>query len=137
MSDMYFQALVGGLILGAGAILLMLTLGKVAGISGIAYSAVSSFNTKNLWRWAFLFGLVIAPLITSTMGYSIPSDISASPMLMAIAGLLVGLGSKIGSGCTSGHGICGIGRLSKRSIVATLTFMGTAILTVALVRHLI
>lgn len=137
MSDIYFQALVGGLLLGAGAVMLMLTLGKVAGISGIAYSAISSFSLKNLWRWAFLIGLIIAPFFTAPMGYSLPTDISASPILMVVAGLLVGIGTKIGSGCTSGHGICGIGRLSKRSIIATITFMATALITVAIVRHLI
>jgi uncharacterized membrane protein YedE/YeeE len=137
MNDLYLQALAGGALLGLGAILLMLTLGKIAGISGITHAAITSLATENYWRWAFLLGLIAAPLLSAPFGFSLPKDVPASYGTLAIAGLLVGLGTRIGSGCTSGHGICGIGRLSKRSFVATGTFMLTAIITVTFVRHLL
>ena len=137
MNDIYIQALIGGMLLGIGAVVLMLTLGKVAGISGILFTSLTSIKSQNHWRWAFLLGLIIAPLITSPFGFSLPTDITSPPILIIIAGLIVGIGTKIGSGCTSGHGICGMGRLSNRSILATLTFMFTAFLTVGIIKHLI
>lgn len=137
MKDIYLQALSGGALIGFASMLLMLTIGKVAGISGIAFNAIRTGVDGKGWRWAFLIGLFIAPLITNQLGYSLPNNIPGSLSLLAFAGLLVGIGTKIGAGCTSGHGICGIGRLSKRSIVATLTFMGTAIATVTVVKHLL
>ena len=132
MNDTYLQALAGGALLGTGAILLMLTLGKIAGISGITFRAMTSAPGKAPWRWAFLLGLVTAPALTQGFGYGLPTSMELDPTIMAISGLLVGIGTKIGAGCTSGHGICGIGRLSARSITATLTFMLTALVTVAI-----
>lgn len=137
MHEIYLQALLGGALIGTAAILLMLTLGKVAGISGIAFNAIHPDSSDKLWRWSFLVGLIGAPIITSLFGYSIPASIESDVTTLGIAGLIVGIGTKMGAGCTSGHGICGIGRLSKRSIIATLTFMSTAFITVAVMKHLI
>lgn len=133
----FIQAFIGGMLIGAGAVTLMLFNGRIAGISGIAYGALSNFNTEGLWRWAFILGLIIAPLVTSLWGFTLPEVIPASLTTLAIAGLLVGFGTRLGSGCTSGHGICGLARLSKRSMVATFTFMASAIITVSVIRHLV
>lgn len=137
MPELYIQALLGGALIGLGAALLMLTLGKIAGISGITHSAITSLSKDNYWRWAFLIGLIVAPLLSAPFGFTLPDTVPVSYITLAIGGLLVGVGTRIGSGCTSGHGICGIGRLSKRSIVATCTFMLTAIITVTLMRHVV
>ena len=137
MENIYLQAFVGGLLIGVAALLLMLFNGRVAGISGITQRAFSSLAPANWWRWLFLAGLIVAPLITSLIGFGLPTNIPVDLEQLAIAGLVVGIGTSYGSGCTSGHGICGIGRLSKRSLVATLTFMLSAIVTVAIVNHVI
>lgn len=125
------SALLGGAIIGSGALLLMLTLGRVAGISGITSSALFQSEGRS-WRLAFVAGLLAGPLLVSLLW----ADFSfATPELgwqVVVAGLLVGVGTGIGSGCTSGHGICGIGRLSKRSIVATLIFMAAGFLIATL-----
>ena len=131
------QALFGGALIGLGAIMLMLTLGKIAGISGITFNALRPGSVDKSWRWAFILGLIVAPLITQSFGFGLPRGIEMDLSLMALAGLLVGIGTKMGSGCTSGHGICGIGRLSKRSILATVIFMLSAFSTVGIVKHLI
>jgi len=137
MESIYLQAFVGGLLIGAAALILMLFNGRIAGISGITHGAITSLATENWWRWLFLVGLIVAPVITALFGYGLPTSIPVDLELLAIAGLIVGFGTHYGSGCTSGHGICGIGRLSKRSIVATCTFMLSAIVTVAIVNHVI
>ena len=137
MKDIYLQAFFGGALLGLGAFLLLYINGKIAGISGITFQAISSLKSENRWRWYFLIGLIGSGLVASIANFGLPSNISIPIPILVIAGLLVGVGTKIGSGCTSGHGICGIGRLSKRSIAATLIFMSTAIVTVALVRHVV
>lgn len=133
----YTLPLAGGLLIGLAATLLLLLLGRVAGISGILWSTVSA-QPDNLWRWTFLVGLVAGPWAFHTL--------TATPLPVAsglqwwwavVGGLLVGFGTKLGSGCTSGHGVCGIGRLSLRSLVATVTFMLTGIATVFVVRHLL
>ena len=133
MPEIFIQALIGGAMLGAGALLLMLTLGKIAGISGITAGALLPKGSERGWKLAFLVGLIIAPILTSQLGFGLPEALPGSSIALAIAGLLVGFGARLGSGCTSGHGICGIGRLSKRSIVATITFMSAAIVTVTVV----
>lgn len=116
------SALFGGALIGLGALLLMAGLGRIAGISGIVSQALFNHEDRS-WRLAFLAGLIIGPvilgLLVSDLQYSTP-DLNGTTLL---AGLLVGLGTAWGSGCTSGHGICGIGRLSLRSIIATLVFM--------------
>lgn len=129
------NALVGGLLIGAAAVALLYFLGRVAGISGIVWSAVSG-QADNSWRWLFLLGLLLGPLLFH-LGTSTPHPVASPlPWWQALTGgLLVGIGTRLGSGCTSGHGVCGIGRLSSRSLVATLTFMLTGIITVYLLRH--
>ncbi len=128
--ETYLIPLVGGLLIGSAAVLMMLVLGRIAGISGIIWGAVSG-QPEIGWRWLFLAGLPLgAWLYHLASGSPFPLP-SAQPMWVAAAGgLLVGIGVKLGSGCTSGHGVCGIGRLSIRSIVATAVFMGTGIATV-------
>lgn len=134
--DAFVIPTIGGLLIGGSAVMLLLGLGRIAGISGIVWSAVSS-QPDNAWRWLFILGLLLGPFAyhaVSGMSYPAPS---VQPWWVAvIGGFLVGLGVKLGSGCTSGHGVCGIGRLSMRSLVATLTFMATGIATVFVVNQL-
>lgn len=132
-----FSALLGGVILGVSALLLILFNGKIAGISGIVSRGISQFNRDGIWRWMFILGLIIGPIISGLWQFSLPSQIDVSWPLIIAGGLFVGIGSKLGSGCTSGHGICGIGRFSKRSIVATLVFMLVAVIVVFVVNHLV
>ena len=134
-TDLFVQAFLGGMLIGAGALLLMLFNGRIAGISGITASAFTTKVQEGGWRWAFLAGLIVAPLITATLGYELPDRIPGSLLTLTAAGILVGAGTRLGSGCTSGHGICGLSRLSFRSLIATLLFMGSAIVTVSLVRY--
>ena len=125
--------LAGGLLIGLSSLFLLLTLGRIAGISGIVWGAIS--DPDRSWRWQFVIGLVVGAFtIHALTGRPIPAP-SETPLFMAvIAGTLVGIGTRVGSGCTSGHGVCGIGRRSVRSIVATCTFMATGVVTVALLR---
>lgn len=134
-TDLFLQAFLGGMLIGAGALVLMLFNGRIAGISGITASAFTTKVQEGGWRWAFLAGLIIAPLMTAMAGYTLPDIIPGSLLTLTAAGLLVGAGTRLGSGCTSGHGICGLSRLSFRSLIATLLFMGSAIVTVSLVRY--
>jgi uncharacterized protein len=129
----FVQAALGGILIGLASWLLLASLGRVAGISGIAAGALAPAKgapaEETAWRWAFLVGLVgMGALVTSYMHVPV---IAARPYtLLVIAGLLVGFGTVLGSGCTSGHGVCGLGRRSVRSLVATLVFMGVAMATV-------
>jgi uncharacterized membrane protein YedE/YeeE len=130
------SAAVGGALIGLAAALLMLTTGRIAGISGIFGGCLDFGTSDKGWRMAFIAGLILAPLSAMLVGFPVPMpDMPASWVVIVVAGLLVGFGTKLGSGCTSGHGVCGIARLSPRSIVATGTFMGVAIAVVALTRH--
>jgi len=128
-------SLLGGILIGLAAVLLMGTLGRIAGISGIASSLVTGTSD---WRWraAFVAGLVLAPLclwlVRGDNGLGVPQ---VGWPWMALAGLLVGFGTRLGAGCTSGHGVCGVARLSPRSLVATAVFMVLGMGTVAVVRH--
>ena len=125
--------LAGGLLIGLSSILLLLTLGRIAGISGIVWGALS--DPDRSWRWQFVSGLVAGAFaIHALTGRPIPAPSDAPLFVAVIAGILVGIGTRVGSGCTSGHGVCGIGRRSVRSIVATCTFMATGVVTVALLR---
>ncbi|MGB0937243.1 MAG: YeeE/YedE family protein [Colwellia sp.] len=126
---------IGGAIIGLSALLLFICIGKIAGISGILNSTLSTKQNAKAWQIAFILGLIISPFIAAYLGSSLPTSIDTSWPVLVIAAFLVGFGSSLGNGCTSGHGICGISRLSKRSIVATCTFMLTAGLTVYLVNH--
>lgn len=133
----YTTPLIGGLLIGAAAVALLLFLGRIAGIAGIVWGAISA-QPDNAWRWLFIVGLVLGPLLYHLLAAVPYPPASALPWWQAIAGgLLVGFGVKLGNGCTSGHGVCGIGRLSVRSLVATVTFMATGIATVYVIRHLL
>ena len=131
-----FSALAGGILVGLSAALLLWLNGRVAGISGIAGSLLSPKQGDIAWRLAFLAGLVLAPLVYwAAAPHAIPVEVNASTGLIVVGGLLVGFGTRMGSGCTSGHGVCGLARFSRRSLVATLSFMGAGFVTVFLVRH--
>ena len=125
-----FSAFIGGLFIGLAVILFFVSTGRLAGISGIVNNTLT--NTTNwLSNFLFLFGLILGPIVYAFIfNEDIPFSVTTSQPLIIIGGILVGLGTKIGSGCTSGHGICGISRFSFRSILATLTFMIVAMITV-------
>lgn len=129
-------ALAGGLLIGLAAAVFVLFNGRIAGISGILGGLIKPRNGDIGWRLAFTGGLIGAPVIYSLFWRLPDIHIEANSVTLIIAGLIVGFGTRIGSGCTSGHGVCGISRLSPRSIVATLTFMTMGFVTVFLVRHL-
>ncbi len=132
------SAAVGGGLIGLSAVLLMLLTGRIAGISGILGGLLNPRSGEIGWRVAFIAGLILAPLMAAQLGYAMPSpQMPASWVVIIAAGLLVGFGTRLGGGCTSGHGICGIARFSARSIAATVTFMVVAITTVAVTRHLL
>ncbi len=129
------SACLGGALIGGASALLLYSHRRVAGISGIAAGLLTRWSQESGWRLAFILGLVASGLLYQALGLPLPINIDASPGQLAAAGLLVGFGSRLGGGCTSGHGVCGIARLSPRSIVATLTFMLTAGVVVYLTRH--
>lgn len=130
-------ATLGGVLIGVAAVLLLAVMGRIAGISGIAGSLIRRGVNDRGWRIAFVAGLVIAPwLLWLLRGDSGIGAVQVTMPWMALAGLLVGFGTGVGSGCTSGHGVCGIARLSLRSLLATAVFMAFGIATVYVVRHL-
>ena len=132
------SGLVGGLLIGLAAALLLLLNGRISGISGIVGGLVIPKSSDAGWRAAFVAGLLLgASIYMLTTGGAIPVTMQASLPVLVVAGLLVGFGTRLGSGCTSGHGVCGIARLSSRSIVATAVFFGVAMLTVFLTRHVL
>ena len=132
-----FLSLTGGLLIGAAALLLMVANGRVMGVSGILGGLLGASGAKG-WRVAFLLGAVAAPLLLLQTGLlEIDIEPVASGLWLYGAAFLVGLGTAIGSGCTSGHGICGLSRLSLRSFAAVCTFMATAVITVFVLRHVI
>ena len=132
------SAAIGGALIGLSATLLMLLTGRIAGISGIFGGCLGFGINDKGWRIAFIAGLVLAPLIAVRIGYAMPlPQMPASWIIVIVAGVLVGLGTRLGGGCTSGHGICGIARLSDRSIAATAIFMFAAIVVVAVMRHVL
>ena len=129
-------ALIGGGMIGLAALALMAVKGRVMGISGILGSLIRpDAADSNGWRLAFVAGAMLAPLTLGLFHIDIEITPVASGWVLPLAGLLVGFGAALGSGCTSGHGICGLARLSPRSLVAVITFMLTAVITVYLVRH--
>ena len=132
-----WSALAGGGLIGISVALLILVNGRVAGITGIIGGLFKPIKSDIAWRITFTLGLVIAPILWLLLAPLPEITIDASYNLLVIAGLIVGFGARLGSGCTSGHGVCGISRLSPRSIIATLAFMGTGFLTVFIVRHLL
>ena len=131
------SALIGGLMIGGSAALFLILTGRVAGISGILGGLLQPVRNEVGWRLAFLAGLLLAPLVYAAVAGTMPRvEIAAPTGLLVVAGLLVGMGTRLGAGCTSGHGVCGIGRGSPRSIAATAMFMATAVATVFIARHL-
>jgi len=130
-------ALGGGILIGLAAALLLLANGRIAGISGITGGLLRPARGDVGWRLAFLLGLAGAPLAWLAAGAMPPAQIDHAPALLTLSGLLVGIGTRFGSGCTSGHGVCGIARLSPRSIAATACFMLAGFATVFVMRHVI
>ena len=132
----------GGVLIGLSAVLVMGLFGRIAGITGITMGVVGArvpFKgaPDRDWRLAFMLGLIAAPLLIALLGGTVVQSVPTSLIGMGLAGLLVGLGTSIGSGCTSGHGVCGLARLSVRSMVAVPTFMVTGFVTVYLLRHVL
>lgn len=128
---------VGGILIGLATVALMAVHGRIAGINGITSGFLTTtFNQDWAWRAAFLGGMVASPLILLGLTGQLPEiTVPSSPLLLVVGGFVTGIGTTYGSGCTSGHGVCGMSRLSARSIVATLTFMATSVLTVYFPRH--
>lgn len=132
-----FSALAGGVLIGLAAAAFVLLLGRIAGISGMLGGLIERAADWPL-RLAFVLGLIAAPGAYALLSGSLQvPEITASPLTLVVAGLLVGVGTRYASGCTSGHGVCGLSRLSPRSLVATLTFMAAGFATVFVVRHLL
>ena len=132
------ESLLGGLIIGLAVAILYLMRGNYTGISGIYYNVISVNKSGFLWRFLFITGLIIGPVLLSffsytDLGFEMPNT---NPIIVILGGLLVGYGTQLGSGCTSGHGVCGIGRLSIRSIVGTCVFVGAGVVTVMITRSL-
>ncbi|MFT5487220.1 MAG: putative membrane protein YedE/YeeE [Paracoccaceae bacterium] len=131
-----FAGLGGGLLIGAAASLFVLIYGRVLGISGILGGFFGGTREEIFFRLALLAGIVIAPLLLTSVGTNLPDlTVSSSVPMLVVAGLLVGFGTRLGNGCTSGHGVCGLARASRRSVVATVIFFATAAFTVYAVRH--
>ena len=129
---------IGGLMIGLAAALFLLFNGRIAGISGILGGALSLPKNDFAWRAAFLAGLILGPLLVRAVSTAHPPlQVTDAPLLLIVAGLLVGFGTRLGGGCTSGHGVCGLARFSQRSVAATVIFFVTAAVTVFVVRHLV
>ena len=134
-----WASLLGGVLIGLSAVMVMALFGRIAGIAGIAQGALAlpGAARDRDWRWAFLAGLVVAPLAVMALGGTVAQTVPANLPGMALAGLLVGTGTALGSGCTSGHGVCGLARLSGRSLAAVATFMTAGFATVFVLRHIL
>ncbi len=133
--ETYTEALRGGVLIGVATWILLAGVGRVGGISSITSGVLTSQRQSSLWRWAFLLGLVGGGAVFAWMLGAPPVEARSFVMLVP-AGFLVGFGTVLGSGCTSGHGVCGLGRRSQRSLVAVLVFMATGVFTVLLVSHM-
>lgn len=132
-----WASLAGGMLIGLAAAMFILLNGRIAGISGIIGGLLRPARGDVLWRVAFITGLIVAPLVYANAFTLPPVEVNASVAMLVVAGLLVGVGTRYGSGCTSGHGVCGLSRRSPRSLVATLAFMASGFLTVYVTRHLL
>lgn len=132
-----WASLAGGVLLGLAVAMFVLLNGRVLGISGIVGGLLRPARGDAGWRLAFLAGLLLAPAVWGLFAPPVLPRFSAGPALLVLAGLLVGWGTRHGSGCTSGHGVCGLARLSPRSLVATVAFMATGLATVFVLRHLV
>jgi uncharacterized membrane protein YedE/YeeE len=131
------MSLLGGVLIGISSALFILANGRIAGISGILGGLLSRRPGDMIWRVAFLLGLIAAPAAIFGLTGPLTATIEANTEVLVIAGLLVGIGTRYGAGCTSGHGVCGLSRLSPRSLVATLAFMGAGMAIVFVMRHLL
>lgn len=136
-----WSSLAGGVLIGLAAALMVVLLGRIAGISGILGGLLqrATWGSMRQWGWraAFVAGMLLAPLLWQMFAPLPAMQMPSNPMLIIIAGLLVGFGTRLGSGCTSGHGVCGLSRLSIRSLAATLMFMATGVATVFIMRHVV
>jgi uncharacterized membrane protein YedE/YeeE len=132
-----WSSLAGGIMIGAAAAMLVLLNGRIAGVSGIIGGVLRPAGGDMAWRFAFIAGLLVAPVAYRLLGSPSPPTIEAGYPVLLLAGLLVGAGTRYGSGCTSGHGVCGLSRLSPRSLAATLAFMLAGFATVFAARHLL
>ena len=132
------SALIGGALIGLSAVLLMAFNGRIAGLSGIFSGTIFAEPGDRSWRWFFVIGLILGPAIyLLTLGHWPPFTLNASLPLIISGGVLVGFGTRLGSGCTSGHGVCGLSRLSPRSAVSVVLFMAAGMVTVTVIRQLI
>lgn len=131
------SALAGGALIGLAAALLWLLNGRIAGISGVLGGLLKPVRGDIAWRVAFVLGIMAAPLVYALIATPVTPQIDASFPVLIVAGLLVGVGTRYGSGCTSGHGVCGVSRLSPRSLVATASFMAAGFVTVWLISHVL
>ena len=131
-----WSALAGGVLIGIAAAMFVLLNGRIAGISGVLGGLLAPSRGDIAWRVAFVLGIVVAPWAYAIVAAWPTPRIDAGPGALVVAGLLVGIGTRYGSGCTSGHGVCGLSRLSPRSLVATAAFMGAGFATVYVIRHL-
>jgi uncharacterized membrane protein YedE/YeeE len=130
-----YASLFGGILIGLGAVILMAFNGRIAGMTAMLGGVLEPKSPDSPWRLAFLAGAIAAPLIATLLGAEFSFASPTTGVVLAIGGIIVGVGVTYGSGCTSGHGVCGLARLSPRSLVATLTFMATTFATVTLIRH--
>jgi uncharacterized protein len=130
-------SLIGGLLIGLSAVILMAFNGRIAGMTAMLGGVIEPRNPDSPWRIAFLMGAILAPFIATLFGAKFGFASPTTGALLAVGGVIVGIGVTYGSGCTSGHGVCGLARLSPRSFVATLTFMATTVVTVTIIRHVI
>jgi uncharacterized membrane protein YedE/YeeE len=135
---MPLEGLLGGVMIGLGAAVMMLAAGRIAGVSGMAARAMmlARGGAPISIAWLFVVGIILGALTVQAITGSIEARFPSSPLLLILGGLLVGFGTRLGSGCTSGHGVCGMSRLSRRSLVATATFIVSGIVTVALANQL-
>ena len=133
-----WSALAGGALIGLASALLLLAAGRIAGISGITAGLLRPWHGEGIWRWLFIAGLILGTVMYGLFGRNLEAvHIDANNITLIVGGLLVGIGTRLGGGCTSGHGICGISLLSRRSIIATLIFMSTAMVVVFVMRHVL
>lgn len=131
-----YSAILGGLLIGLSALMLLLSIGRIAGISGIVFGLSAPIRAERGWRLAFLTGLLLGTALMLPFDRLAFAPRQGFPLwALLCAGFLVGYGTRLGNGCTSGHGVCGLGRRSPRSLVATLTFMSVAMMTVYVMRH--
>ena len=130
-----YASLIGGILIGLAAVILMAFNGRIAGMTAMLGGVLEPKTPDSPWRLAFLAGAIAAPLVATLLGAEFSFASPTTGVVLAIGGVIVGVGVTYGSGCTSGHGVCGLARLSPRSLVATLTFMATTFATVTLIRH--